>query len=81
MADKLSGLKIAMLVTNGFEQPEMEEPRKALQDEGAQVDLISPIAGKVRAWNNNNGAPNLPLMYHWKKPARVIMMHLFYLVV
>src|SRR5690606_37398630 len=51
MAREITGKKVAILVTHGFEQIEMTEPRKALQDAGADTDLIAPEGGKVKAWN------------------------------
>ena len=51
MAQSLQGKKVAMLVANGFEQAELLEPRKALQDAGAQVHVISPEQEEVRGWN------------------------------
>lgn len=48
---KLKDKKIAILVTNGFEQSELEEPLRAIEDEGGQAEIISPEEGKVRAWN------------------------------
>jgi len=52
MADQiLTGLKVAILVTNGFEQVEMTEPRKVLDEAGADTRLVSPKAGEVKAWN------------------------------
>jgi protease I len=42
MSSELNGKRIAILVENGFEQVEMTEPRQALEDAGAQADLISP---------------------------------------
>lgn len=50
MAERLSGKRVAMLVSEGFEEVEMTEPRRALQEAGAQVDLIVPEGGEVRAW-------------------------------
>ena len=50
MAGELNGKKVAILVENGFEQVEMTEPRKALEDSGAGTDLISPVQGKVKGW-------------------------------
>jgi protease I len=47
---ELSGLKVAILVTEGFEQVEMTEPRKALDDVGAITSIVSPKEGRVRAW-------------------------------
>jgi protease I len=49
MANQLEGKKVAILVTDGFEQVEMTEPRKALEDAGAGTDLVSPKDGKVQA--------------------------------
>ena len=43
---KLDNKRIAALVTDGFEQVELVEPMKALQDAGAQVDIVSPKDGK-----------------------------------
>lgn len=50
MNGKLDGKKVAILVADGFEQVEMTEPRKALEDAGAATDLISPSKGKVKGW-------------------------------
>lgn len=47
----LSGVKVAILVTDGFEQVEMTEPRQALDEAGAQTRLVSPKDGQVKAWN------------------------------
>jgi protease I len=46
----LKGRKIAFLATDGFEQVEMTEPRKVLRNAGAEVILVSPNPGKIRAW-------------------------------
>jgi protease I len=48
----ISGIKIAILVADGFEQVEMTEPRKALEEAGAGTDLISPVEGQVRGWQH-----------------------------
>jgi len=42
---------VAILATDGFEQAELMEPRKALEQAGARTELISPKDGKIRAWN------------------------------
>jgi protease I len=49
MAAKLDGKKVAILVDRGFEEVEMTEPRKALEEAGAGVDLVSPRTGQVRS--------------------------------
>ncbi|HEY3628416.1 MAG TPA: type 1 glutamine amidotransferase domain-containing protein [Terracidiphilus sp.] len=50
MASKLNGKKIAILATDGFEQVELTEPRKALNDAGATTVVISPKNGEIKAW-------------------------------
>lgn len=46
----LTGLKIAILLTTGFEQSEMTEPKKALEAAGAKTELISPEHDTHRNW-------------------------------
>ena len=50
MASKLRGKKIAILATDGFEQVELTEPRKALDEAGSATVLIAPRPGEIRAW-------------------------------
>ncbi len=50
--DSLKGMRIAILATDGFEQSELTEPRKALDAAGADTEVISPKAGKIRGWNH-----------------------------
>ncbi|HMF57067.1 MAG TPA: type 1 glutamine amidotransferase domain-containing protein [Pyrinomonadaceae bacterium] len=52
MAQKLDGLKVAILVTEGFEQVELTEPRKALDEAGAKTEIVSPEKGEVQGWNH-----------------------------
>lgn len=51
---QLDGKKVAILVTDGFEQVELTGPRQALQDAGARTELVAPRAGKVKAWNRKD---------------------------
>jgi protease I len=53
MAD-LKGKKIAILATDGFEQSELMEPRKALEAAGAQTVVIAPKAGKIKGWKHTD---------------------------
>ncbi|MGB6726115.1 MAG: type 1 glutamine amidotransferase domain-containing protein [Terracidiphilus sp.] len=53
MAD-LKGKKIAILATDGFEQSELMEPRKALDAAGAQTVVIAPKAGKIKGWKHTD---------------------------
>ena len=50
----LSGLKVAILVADGFEQVEMTEPRKALQQAGADTRIVSPARHQVQGWNHHD---------------------------
>jgi protease I len=52
MSSELEGLKIAILVANGFEQVEMTEPQRALQQAGAVAELVSPEQTQVKGWNH-----------------------------
>jgi protease I len=57
----LEGLKVAILVTDGFEQVEMVEPRKALDAAGAYTRLVSPRPEEVRAWNFTDWGSTFPV--------------------
>jgi len=48
---KVKGKRVAILVTDGFEQVEMTGPRKALDDAGAKTTLIAPKMGQVWGWD------------------------------
>jgi protease I len=54
MKKTLTGKKVAILVTEGFEQVELTEPRQALLDAGAEAKIITPKGGKIRAWNTDD---------------------------
>src|SRR5579875_2945021 len=50
MSDSLHGKKIAILATDGFEQVELTEPKKALEEAGAQTEVIAPKSGEIKGW-------------------------------
>lgn len=50
MASNLNGKKIAILATDGFEQVELTEPRKALEEAGAKTVVVSPTSGEIKGW-------------------------------
>ena len=50
----LSGKKIALLTENGFEEVELTSPKKALEEAGATVHIVSPQKNKVKAWNKTD---------------------------
>jgi putative intracellular protease/amidase len=49
--ENLKELKVAILVDDGFEQVELFEPRRALDQAGAQTSMVSPKNERVRGWN------------------------------
>lgn len=54
MTDKtLEGMRVAILATNGVEQVELTEPRKALDDAGARTTLLSTKPGKIKGMNHD----------------------------
>lgn len=46
---QLNSLKVAILVAEGFEQAELVEPKKALEEAGATTRIVSPAKGRVQA--------------------------------
>ena len=51
---KLDGLRIAILSTNGFEQSELTEPQKQLSEAGATVHIVSPESGTIKGWDKDD---------------------------
>jgi protease I len=54
MADRLTGMKVAILATDGFEQSELMRPREALGKAGAETTVVSLKDGKIRGWNHKD---------------------------
>ncbi len=54
--NQLDGIRVAILISNDFEQAEMTEPRKALEQAGATATIISPEAGQVTGVNHDEKA-------------------------
>jgi protease I len=55
MADqRLAGKRVAVLVTDGFEQVELTSPVEALRAQGATVEIVSPKSGTLRAWDRTD---------------------------
>lgn len=63
---KLNGIHIAVLATDGFEQSELTEPKRLLEEAGAKVSVIAPgDAKQIKGWNHTDWgqsvAVDLPL--------------------
>ncbi|MCU1266428.1 MAG: intracellular protease, PfpI family [Acidobacteria bacterium] len=52
----LAGKLIAILVTDGFEQIELTDPKEALEHAGAITHIVAPDSGKVQGWNHDDKA-------------------------
>src|SRR5437870_13633744 len=52
METKLEGKKVAILVADGFEQVEMTEPRKALEEAGAETKIVSLKSGQIQGMHH-----------------------------
>jgi protease I len=53
MSDVLRDRRVAILATDGVERVELEQPREAVEDAGAQVELLSIHDGEIAARNND----------------------------
>ena len=58
---KISGKRVAILATHGFEQSELEVPRDKLKEAGATVEIVSPDKGEIKGWDLRN----------WGRPVKV----------
>jgi protease I len=58
---ELSGKRIAILATNGFEQSELEVPRDSFKEAGATVEVVSLQAGEIKGWDKKD----------WGRPVKV----------
>lgn len=67
MKQNLNGKKVAILVTDGFEQSELERPRAALEEAGAETEVVSPKDGAVQAWDEDDFGEQLDVDVPLKK--------------
>ena len=59
--NNLHGVKVAILVTDGFEQVELIKPKNALDAAGAETLIVSPKDEQVRGWNFTDWGVKLPV--------------------
>lgn len=53
MANTLTGIRVAILATDGFEQSELLEPRRSLEEAGALTEVVSLKDGTIQGWNHD----------------------------
>lgn len=57
----LQSKRVAILTENGFEEVELTSPKKAMEDAGIQVDIVSPQKGKVKGWKHDHCSIEVPV--------------------
>ena len=67
----LQGMRVAILVSDGFEETELSEPERVLETDGAATFVISPMEDKVKGWSEAHVEKQLPVDIRLKsaKPA------------
>jgi protease I len=61
MGKTVQGKKVAILTESGFEEVELTSPKRALEEAGAIVQIISPQKEKVLAWDHDHWSIDLPV--------------------
>lgn len=60
-SQRLEGLRVAVLATDGFEQSELEKPVEALKAEGAAVEVVSPKSGQIQGMVHDQKGRTVPV--------------------
>src|SRR5689334_24037236 len=60
-SNNLSGKRVAILATDGVEQVELIEPRKALDQAGAKTVVVSPKGGRIKGWQHDHWGDEIPV--------------------
>jgi protease I len=68
--NSLSRKKVAILTESGFEEIELTSPKKAMENAGIKVDIVSPQKNKVKGWAQDHWSIELPVTVNVKN-ARV----------
>jgi protease I len=60
-AGKLNGKRVAILATDGVEEVELIEPRRALDEAGARTQVVSPKADRIKGWQHDHWGTEIPV--------------------
>jgi protease I len=52
----ITNLRVAIIATDGFEEVELTEPRRALDEAGARTEVIAPKAGEIQGFKHHDKA-------------------------
>ena len=58
---KLQGKKVAILAADMFEQVELAKPKQALEDAGAQIEIVSLKPGEIQGFDHFEPADTVPV--------------------
>lgn len=58
---QLQGMRVAILATDDFEQSELTEPKKALEEAGAQALIVAPHGGEIQGMKHDEKADRFPV--------------------
>lgn len=58
---QLSNTRVAVIATDGFEEAELTEPVKALEEAGAKVDVVSLKKGNIQAFKHHDKSITVPV--------------------
>ena len=61
MARNVEGKKVAIITENGFEEVELTSPKKALEEAGVIVKILSAQKDKVKAWDHDHWSIEVPV--------------------
>jgi protease I len=61
MKTGLTSKTVAILATDGVEQSELLEPRRALESAGVKTEIVSLHSGTIKAWKDNNWGESIPV--------------------
>src|SRR5947209_2329730 len=53
---RLQGIRVVILATNGFEETELTEPKRALEEAGARVQIAAPKSGSIYGMRHHDKA-------------------------
>src|SRR5690606_3965922 len=58
---KLTGKRVAILASHGFEESELQEPLRVLRENGADVDVVSPETGTIQGMRHLAQGKSVPM--------------------
>lgn len=58
---QLSHIRVAVIATDGFEEAELTEPVKALEEAGAKVEVVSLKKGSIQAFRHHDKSITVPV--------------------